>query len=218
MIIRWIGHSMFLLSSDGGARVVTDPFTPGCFDGSIAYDSTGISADIVTVSHSHDDHNASWSVGGNPKVFDKPGTFEHKGILIRGVGSFHDESQGSKRGKNTIFVIAIDGLRIAHLGDLGHALDPARIREIGGADVALAPFGGFFTIDGKQAIAAGRSLGARIVIPMHYKTAKVKLPIKPAEDYLASDVPVKRTGNAEVEVHAGGLPDAPEVWVLGFSG
>ncbi len=218
MKMKWIGHSMFLLTGSDGTRVATDPFSPGCFDGALSYDSTGVEADIVTVSHQHDDHNASWTVKGGPAVFDKAGSFEHKGVRILGVQADHDDEGGAKRGKILIFRIEMDGLAVAHLGDLGHELSAQAAGRIGRVDVALAPFGGFFTIDGKQAMAVARSLGARILVPMHFKTPKVKFPIKPADDFLPKAAWVKRKGAGPVEINAGNLPAALEAWVLDYSG
>jgi L-ascorbate metabolism protein UlaG (beta-lactamase superfamily) len=93
-----------------------------------------------------------------------------KGVRVRTVGVYHDDSQGSKRGKNAIFVFDIDGLRLAHLGDLGHALSSEQMRDIGPVDVILIPVGGFYTIDGKVAADVVNQLNPKVVIPMHYKT------------------------------------------------
>jgi L-ascorbate metabolism protein UlaG (beta-lactamase superfamily) len=210
---------MFLLRSDSGTTVVTDPFETGCFDGALSYDTCGVSADVVTVSHdSHADHNAVDAVAGSPAVFRGAGAHEHKDVRALGVATFHDASKGSERGENTVFRIEMDGLRIVHLGDLGHELDEAQVREIGEADVVLAPFGGFFTIDGHQALRVARSLGARVVVPMHFKTSKVGFPIQPADDFLGGDVPASRPGTSEVEVSREGLPAEASVWILDHAG
>lgn len=219
MKVRWIGHAMFLLTSEDGVRVATDPFAPGCFNGALAYDHCDVTADVVTVSHgTHDDHNAVWAVKGNPAVFEEAGSFEHGGVDILGLSTFHDDQGGAERGPNLVFRIGLDGLRVAHLGDLGHTLDEAQAGALAPVDVTLAPFGGHFTIDGAQAIEVARSLGTKILVPMHFKTPKVDFPIRPLEDFLDGSVPVRDVGEPEVEITRAALPGAMEIWKLAYAG
>jgi L-ascorbate metabolism protein UlaG (beta-lactamase superfamily) len=219
MKIKWIGHSMFVITSQKGTRIVTDPFATGCFNGALSYDAGNVSADIVTVSHnSHDDHNAVGAVRGEPVTFEGPGAFSHGDVEALGVATFHDENRGADRGENTVFRITVDGINVVHLGDLGHELDENQKEALAGADVTLAPYGGFFTIDGRQAMDVAQSLGTRILIPMHFKTPKVDFPIKPVDDFLKSQSRVKRTHTTEVELHSDALPKELEVWVLDYAG
>jgi len=219
MKIKWIGHSMFIITSQKGTRIVTDPFAPGCFNGALTYDATNVSADVVTVSHnSHDDHNAVEAVQGEPVTFEGPGAFSHDDVEAMGVATFHDQNLGADRGDNTVLRITVDGINVVHLGDLGHELDESQKEALAGAHVTLAPYGGFFTIDGHQAMDVAMSLGTRILIPMHFKTPKVDFPIKPAEDFLKSQPRVKRTHTAEVELRLDILPGELEVWVLDYAG
>lgn len=126
-----------------------------------------VEPDILTVSHDHGDHNAVHLVGGSPFIVRGPGEFEIKGVSIIGVTSFHDEVSGEKRGRNTMYRIEIDGVRILHLGDLGHVLSSAQVDLVDGIDVLLVPVGGVYTIDAEKASQVISDLEPRIVIPMH---------------------------------------------------
>lgn len=166
MDIVYLGHSSFHIKSKD-ASVVTDPFDPNM----VGFRFPKISARIVTVSHEHGDHNNTGAVMDVKKVVNGPGEYEIEGISIIGLPSFHDDKKGEERGRNTIYIYEIEGLRLCHMGDLGHKLSEDTINTIGDIDVLMIPVGGHFTIDGKIAAEIARTIEPRIVIPMHYKVA-----------------------------------------------
>jgi L-ascorbate metabolism protein UlaG (beta-lactamase superfamily) len=171
MTITYHGHSTFKIKGKIGI-VVTDPF-----DDYIGLTLPKMSADIITVSHDHKDHNAIKSLTGtsrrnNPFIVTDAGEYEVGGISVFGVQTFHDANGGVERGLNMVFTVLIDGLRICHLGDLGHELTPDQLEEIGSVDVLFCPVGGTYTIDPELAVKTIRAIEPGIVIPMHYKTAK----------------------------------------------
>ena len=180
--LTWYGHSAFGLRSSGGTVVLMDP----CSD-RLGYDMPRLRADAVTISHEHFDHNAVEKAIGKPLVLrglspSKRGwrTIDEQvgDVRIRAIPSSHDATKGKERGHNTIFVFETGGLRIAHLGDLGHQPSKATLQRIGPLDVVLLPVGGRFTLGAKQATRLVRSLGEGVrVIPMHYKTQGLKLPL-----------------------------------------
>ncbi len=179
MKITWMGHACFAMETADGTRIVTDPF-----DESVGYPLPWGPADIVTVSHEHHDHNCAERL--NPRrVVRGAGTVDIGAVHITGIPAFHDEAQGKKRGANTIFVIEADGLRMAHLGDLGHPLSAETRAAIGKIDVLMLPVGGFYTIDGAQAAQEVRALQPRVALPMHYKTAYLDYPITDEQPFLA---------------------------------
>ncbi len=211
MKIKFLGHAAFLLTSDSGARIVTDPYKPGCYDGGIQYAAITEPADIVTISHDHDDHNET-NINGNPTFVRDPGKKEIKGITINGIESYHDTNKGKDRGKNIIFNIAIDGMNIVHLGDLGHELSPDDLKKIGKADILLVPAGGFFTIGSSAADKIIEMLSPGIVIPMHYKTKKCGFPIAALDDFVIGKEAVNK--GHEVEIKTADIKGKTQIIVL----
>jgi len=169
MLITYHGHSCFKLKGKNGT-VITDPYS------GVGFEMPSMSGDIVTVSHNRYDHNNYHDVTGTarrpkPFVIEHLGEYEVGGISVFGYKSFHDGEAGEKAGINRIYVIVIDGLRVCHLGDLGHELDENTLNEIGDVDVLLLPTGGVYTINSKQAVAVAKALEPSFVVPMHYKTS-----------------------------------------------
>ena len=211
MRIKWLGHACFLITSDGGLRVITDPYAVG---GGINYSPISETADVVVVSHDHSDHNNVGAVQGKPEVVKGTGTKTAKSIQFRGVATSHDSSQGRQRGPNTVFCFTIDNFRLCHLGDLGHVLSLAQITEIGALDILFVPVGGFFTIDAAVASHVCDQLRPRVVIPMHFKTPECGYAIAGVDDFLRGKKNVRKATASEVEFHRGKLPTATEIVLL----
>jgi len=173
MVIQWFGQSCFRIESDTSA-LVTDPF-----DASIGLKVPRLSANVVTISHDHHDHNNTAAVKGAgetaPFVITRPGEYEVSNIFIYGIPSFHDTTQGNERGKNIMYRFEVEGISLAHLGDLGHMLENGHIEKLEGIDILMIPVGGTYTITGKQATQLISQLEPRIVIPMHYTIPGLKL-------------------------------------------
>jgi len=163
MKIKWLGHSTFQIKSE--STLVIDPHNPEA-GGRLPDDLT---ADTVLVTHGHMDHNFTQAVSGNPQIFSQLGDFESGEYKIRGVASFHDNSEGTQRGSNIIYKISAEGLRLCHMGDLGHVLNAKEIQELGEVDILMIPVGGYYTIDANEAVQVVKQLSPKIVLPMHYK-------------------------------------------------
>lgn len=155
MTITWLGHACFLLEQDG-YRVILDPYT-----GVPGYPKLDEQAHQIYCSHDHFDHHETAAVRLLPHV-DSPFTVDE-------IATFHDEQSGALRGKNTVRVFSAGGVRVCHLGDLGHPLTGEQIRAIGKCDVVLTPVGGVYTIDAIKAKAVCDALRPRFVVPMHYR-------------------------------------------------
>ncbi len=216
MKIKWLGHSSFLIESSDGTKVMTDPFESGSYDGAVAYAPIKDSADVITVSHDHADHNAVDGIAGNPVIIRGGEETIIKGVVVRGVGTFHDESKGQERGRNVVHIVDVDGLRVGHLGDLGHALSDDEAEAVGQVDVLLAPVGGYYTIGPEEARDVAEKLGARIVIPMHYKTEDLGFPIQPVDDFLKLMEQVERVAATSIEIDKDNLPEKRSVIVLDY--
>ena len=194
MLLTHIGHAEFLIETAEGVRIVTDPY-----DGTCGYPVRPIRADVALVSHHHHDHDAVENLKGEPRIIDREGHYTPEaGIRVTAVSGYHDDAQGSKRGKTLLFLIEADGLRIVHLGDLGCGLTPEQTDILRDPDVLMIPVGGFFTIDGKQARETAAGLRAKIILPMHYRTAyNSDWPISGPEEFLEGFDPKEISSGAE---------------------
>ncbi len=164
MEIYFLGHSSFKLKGKT-TSVVIDPFDPK----NVGLKYSGVEGDIVTVSHNHDDHNQSQLVAGARKILKGPGEYEIQGVTVLGFPSYHDDKKGEEKGKNTIYVYEIDGLRLCHLGDLGHQLSESLIGDIGDIDILMIPVGGGSSLNSESAVKVAQAIEPRIIIPMHYQ-------------------------------------------------
>jgi len=211
MKVKWLGHSCFLVTSKGGVRIVTDPYAVG---GGIDYSPIKETADVVVVTHGHDDHNNVSAVQGKPEVVRGDGTKTAKGIQFKGIATYHDASQGTQRGPNTVFCFTVDDISLCHLGDLGHVLSPGQVNEIGAVDILFIPVGGFYTIDAVVASQVREQLKPRIAIPMHFKTPKCAYPLAGVEDFLKGKKGVRKVIGSEMEFEREDLPTATEIVLL----
>ncbi len=212
--IKYYGHSAFLLESNG-VKIITDPYKKGALDGAINYEPIEDVADIVTVSHGHMDHAGWKEIPGEPTLVEAAGEKVVKGIKFKGIPAFHDKAHGQLRGSIMIFSMQLSGANIVHLGDLGHVLTPEQIKEIGVVDILMLPVGGYFTIDAEDAWHVANQLNPIVIMPIHYKTEKVDLPISDLEPFLStapSDYAVKRFNSSVVEFDR--LPNKPTIWIL----
>lgn len=216
--LRWLGHSTVLLTSSGGTKVLMDPIPKG-----YGYDGPPLaSVDVVTITHEHPDHTNVGLAEGSPEVLrglsggDWARIDEQiKDVNIRSVGTCHDGEDGVKRGKNAVFVFQTDGVRIAHLGDLGHVLSPEQAAAIGPVDVLLVPVGGFYTIDPLEATQVVEQLHPRVVIPIHFKTEHLR-PDWPggSVDGFLSGKKVQRPGTSTYAFTSETLPKESTVVLL----
>ena len=179
MIIEYLGHSCFRITGENGVTILTDPYTK------VGYElRTGLTADVVTVSHEHFDHNFTQAIEGDFQILRGFGKSEIKSVEFEGISTFHDERQGCLRGKNTVFVMKIDGMTVCHFGDFGEAYNEQLIKKLGKIDVLLLPIGGTYTIDATQAMQYVKALTPAVVIPMHYKGEDCVLDISDEKEFL----------------------------------
>ncbi len=211
MKVKWLGHSSFIITSATGIKVITDPYATA---GDLSYGEIKESADIVTVSHNHHDHNNTAAVRGNPKVIREATAVEIMEVKLKGIPCHHDETGGNQRGDNIIFCFEVDGVGVCHLGDLGHRLSAQQIAELGKTDILLIPVGGLYTIDAKVATEVSNQLKPRVIIPMHYQNDKCGFPISGVDEFLQGKEEVSRLDTSEVEFKQGGLPASTRIVVL----
>jgi L-ascorbate metabolism protein UlaG (beta-lactamase superfamily) len=223
--LTWLGQSTFVMTTSTGLKALLDPTNPGAFKPAPV---DGV--DLITVTHEHPDHNYVKLATGNPDIIrglaagGEVAKIDQtvKGVRIRTVAAFHDAQQGAQRGKNAIFVFEMPGIRLAHLGDLGHTLDAQQISAIGPVDVALIPVGGGPTIDGKTALEVAGQLKAKVIVPMHVgiSAAAAGGPFRLAtlDDFLKVLDPAVKTVQAghTMTLTAGNLPMERTVMVMKY--
>jgi len=210
MEISWFGQACFKLKGKN-ATVIIDPYDPDFTGLKLAKD---LPADVVLVTHNHKDHNFTSA----PMVFDKPGEYEVAGVVITGINSFHDNSEGRERGTNVIFHLLFDGLDIVHLGDLGQSkLTERQSAEIGQTDILLVPVGSIYTIDAEAASDIVSQLEPKIIIPMHYKIEGLKFELETVDKFLKEMGAENVVPQAKLSISKDKLPEEPQVVVLNKS-
>ena len=209
MKIKWLGHASFLITSDSGMKIITDPYIP---DERLHYGEINESADAVTVSHDHFDHGNVAAVKGAPQAV--KGDAEIKGIKFRGIATSHDASGGKERGSNTIICFEVDGVKVCHLGDLGHELTTEQAAQAGAVDVLLLPVGGLYTIDATVASKVTEQLKPKVVIPMHFRNSKCDFPIAGVDEFLRGKNNISQPDASEVEFRSGEMPPTTRIIVL----
>jgi len=229
VVIRWHGQSFFEIESSKGTRIVTDPHAIEAFG------PQHVAADLILVSHFHSDHTQIGVVESRQREAKvkvlyglkevkkreewNPIDEDFKDVHVRSVGVYHDDDEGLERGKNTVFIITVDGLKIVHLGDLGHQLTPAQLKSIGPVDVLMIPIGGVYTLNGAEARQVFAQLKPRqYILPMHYGTQVYK-DLLPADEFLEGQKEgsvKKMLETNKLEVPTDFKPSDPIIVLLGW--
>lgn len=207
MVITYYGLSCFKIQS-GETVIAIDPFskesglTPPRFE-----------AQAVLVTHDHENHNNIESLSNkNDGIFKitGPGEYEFKGILVRGIESFHDSKNGKAKGKNTIYIIEWEGMKLAHMGDYGEETLRGEIQEaLGTPDILFVPVGGADTIDSEVAAKFVNKVEPRIIIPMHYKVSGLKSKLDGVEVFM-KEMGEKVEAEEKLTIKKNALPAAEE--------
>jgi L-ascorbate metabolism protein UlaG (beta-lactamase superfamily) len=231
--IKYHGQSFFVIKSSSGTVIAIDPHNIE------AYGRLEIKADAVLISHFHIDHCSPEPIVDFEKTKVLYGLKNEKGftglrkndefnefdvkvkdVQIKSIGCYHDKVQGMQRGKNSIFILEVDGLRIVHLGDLGHSLSPGQLKAIGKVDVLMVPVGGVYALNGKDAKQVVAQLSpSRYILPMHYGT-KVYSYLLTEDEFLdeQDEKIIKRLKDNEMVIDADAVPrkDQPYITFLSY--
>jgi len=209
--ITFYGHALFVIESIEGTKIGIDPY-----DQQIKTSLPDVRADIVVSSHDHFDHNNISLFRGKPRLVDAPISINMDDIEFEGISSYHDEKNGAVRGSNIIFKFDVDGIKFAHLGDLGHMLDKDQAGQLKDIDIMMVPVGGTYTIDSVTALDIIKKVKPKVVIPMHYKEEDTKLDVDPLESFTSKVKDHKEMGHS-IKVSRETLPQKTEIWVLSSS-
>jgi len=210
MEIVWLGHSCFRIRGKE-ATIVTDPF-----DKTLGYPLRKPTASIVTVSHNHPQHSFVDGVAGDPRVVTRPGEYDIANVFINGIATYHDNEKGAVRGKNTVFFMEIDEVKVCHLGDIGHVPTAEQIEQMSGVDILMVPVGGLSTINAAAAAETIGLLEPKLVIPMHYKTEVVKMELEPLEHFIKVMGLKEVVSQPKLNVTKSNLPLEIKVLVLDY--
>jgi L-ascorbate metabolism protein UlaG (beta-lactamase superfamily) len=222
MKIKLFGMSATLITSDNGFKIFTDPYAPEPYER--RYASINETADVVTVSHEqHNSHNHTDSIKGKPIIYRGLERMIINGIEFSAVASFHDEKHGKSNGNNTIILFKVDGIRICHLGDLGHKLSDKQLAQVGKVDILLIPVMGEPVMSLELTNLVTNQINAKITIPIHYWNRPWIPPVPKGfdwtpifniEDYLKNKKNVIRMESFEAEFGANTLPKEKQVVLL----
>lgn len=212
MEITWYGHSCFRLTEKKMATVVTDPFDAG----TVGYEPLKLKADIVTVSHDAAGHNYLQAVKGYTRAITGPGEFEIGGVFITGVQTDGHGKKASEQPRNTLYVFDYDGLTVAHMGNLRQVPTQAEVEALGTVNIVLVPVGGSSGLNAAKAAEVISLLEPNIVIPMHYHTPQVKVPLDQLDKFMKEMGLHEAETMPNLKVSKSSLPDETKVVVLEY--
>lgn len=162
--IRWYGHTCFRIKAKE-ATVFTDPVNR-----STGYGMGRQNADIVTLSGDELGKNLD-AIRPEFKIIDGPGEYEMHDVFVTGARTYQDDKQGADLGYNTTYVIEVEGMKIGHLGNLGHALSESQAETLEDVDILFAPIGREDGLSDEKIAQVVTDLSPKIVIPMRYATS-----------------------------------------------
>lgn len=216
MRITWYGHASFLIET-GGLRIILDPYRSPDSGGYLPIDEP---ADLVVVSHENDRYHSHLGQIRPPFKVTRglevpPEGVESLGLRFHAIPVF-ETPEKQPADEVTILHFEAEGLRVVHLGDLGHLLTPAEAEPIHGADLLIVPAGGPPTIDYPLIPALIKQLDPRWIVPMHYLTPRINLKIQPVERFFEClpTWPVEHVGKPIIDFTADSLLPAGTIYSL----
>lgn len=220
--IEYVAHASFLFTTPDGVELLIDPFQSRVW---LGYDfPAGLDPDVILITHPHYDHDAGRYRGADfpwpdTPIFDAPGRLELGDATVVGVEAKHADPYGKEFGqRNTVMVLEVGGLRIAHLGDNG-PLTERNLNELGRIDVLMLPADGVDHILSKaETSEIIDRLHPRVIIPMHYRLPDLESdPESPSdlgeiEPWLVGRENVRRLGSHRAVLRAADLPSETSIW------
>lgn len=216
MKIKWYAHAAVLFA-DNQLRIIADPYSPA----ELGFATITEPADIVIRSSADDlGHCFAEMISGNPIIVTAT-ELEPEGVTVRGIHFTPIHARESLIYKerprdNAMYRFTLDGIRIAHLGDVGNRLTDEQLDGLRDVDVLLAPVGGPPTIDLDDLVSALQVLQPRLVIPLHYQLPGALPKMLPVQEFTKHFAPAQVIWNnsLEIELTETTLPDTMSIVVL----
>ena len=216
--IHWYGHGFIYLTSSVGIRAAIDPFGKDPDGNDIVHYKfpVHLSADMVLVTHEAEDHCGVDRIFGNPLIFRSVmavGLQRANGIPFYGVALQKDPS--GRGGSDTAFLLDFDGVKFCYLGQISQPLLTQEKAQLGKVDVLFLPVG-LKTLSVGEMNQVATDLGAKIIIPINYKTdLSGILELRTLDEYLdGTKFPVRKFSSEEIAVTKDTIPHDPTVYVL----
>ena len=171
-------------------------------------------ADVVTISRGTDSaHNwfegVSLETSAMARPLDAPGEYEVKRVLATGL-----RTPGADGSRNVAFLVTIDEIVVAHLGDLREMPLAAELEELRRAKVVLLPCGGGDHLSPQAAAAIANALATEIVIPMLYQpeASEVETGLEPLSEFLrAMGLTIDPPSDNHVNITRSSIPESQTV-------
>lgn len=209
MNIYWLGQSSYLIETDNKKKILIDPF-----NNEIGYTPFKGAVDLVTISHEHFDHNFLDLIENNPTVIRTVTTHDSDFYRIEGIGSFHDDNDGSEKGENIIFKYNIDGITLCHLGDLGHELNEETLEQIGKVDILFVPVGEVYTFNVESAVNVVKAISPKYIVPMHFKTELLNIPLEKVDKFLLAMKDYPNESVPYISINKSNIKDENKILVM----
>ena len=224
MKIKWYGHAAFRLLPRTGPTVITDPYTPE----GVGYAPITDTADLVLISSDDDSaHCRADLIDGDPAVLNalevaqSSGSAKVAGLTVTAIeaAEWDHHPEHEVPGQNGMYRFELDGIKCAHMGDVGNPLTEAQQDFFADVDILFALAGGYLTLELPDLMEMIHRVRPKLVIPMHFRT----LTYRPRntmwiESFLSNfkDENVDFACAHEVELRKEDIPDATRVLVMDY--
>lgn len=172
MQIQWFGLSCFKIQTKD-AVVLIDPYAP-----KFGLKPPHFKADILLISQENEAHNFRPAAIGQPFTICSPGEYELKDVFIYAIPGFAARKKESETDRPVLFLIEAESLTLAVLSGLAAVPAEEELERFEGVDLLFIPVGGRDLLRAEEAAKVIAEIEPRIVIPMHYKTSGLKMPLE----------------------------------------
>lgn len=158
----------YIISSMNGENVVVDATTMP------QVKIVDINPAAITQTHGDPDHTDTNFLGAYkvPKLLCEKGEINTKDFHIYSILSSHSNDKLMESNRNVILVFEVDGIRIAHMGDIGQTkLTEKQLKELGDIDIAFMQFENSYSdmdLTNEKGFNLIEQLNPKIIIPTHY--------------------------------------------------